>query len=59
MQLGYFTGSMAAGATLAVGGYPAFGAAMGALFLLAALVLTLPAERRPRIALGRAHGCVS
>ncbi len=39
MQLGYFTGSFAAGAALAVGGYPAFGVTIGALFLAAALVL--------------------
>jgi predicted MFS family arabinose efflux permease len=39
MQLGYFTGSLAAGAALAVGGYAAFGATIGALFLSAAVVL--------------------
>jgi predicted MFS family arabinose efflux permease len=39
MQFGYFAGSLAAGGALAVGGYPAFGATVGALFLGAALVL--------------------
>ncbi len=39
MQFGYFTGSLAAGAALALGGYSAFGATIGALFLSAALVL--------------------
>jgi DHA1 family inner membrane transport protein len=39
MQFGYFTGSLAAGAALSVGGYAALGATMGALFLAAALVL--------------------
>lgn len=43
MQFGYFTGSLAAGAALACGGYAAFGATTGILFLSAALVL-----RRPR-----------
>jgi DHA1 family inner membrane transport protein len=39
MQFGYFTGSLAAGTALAIGGYPALGATMGALLLAAALVL--------------------
>lgn len=39
MQFGYFTGSLAAGAALALGGYATFGATIGALFLSAALVL--------------------
>jgi hypothetical protein len=39
MQFGYFTGSLAAGAALALGGYPALGATIGAFFLSAALVL--------------------
>lgn len=39
IQFGYFTGSFAAGAALALGGYAAFGATIGALFLSAALVL--------------------
>jgi predicted MFS family arabinose efflux permease len=39
MQFGYFTGSLAAGAALAWGGYAAFGATSSVLFLLAALVL--------------------
>ena len=38
MQLGYFTGSVAAGGALALGGYAAFGATIGALFLAAAMV---------------------
>jgi len=40
MQFGYFTGSLAAGAALALGGYPALGATMGVLFLAAALLLS-------------------
>jgi DHA1 family inner membrane transport protein len=39
MQFGYFTGSLAAGAALAFGGYPALGLAAGALFLASAVVL--------------------
>jgi predicted MFS family arabinose efflux permease len=39
MQFGYFTGSLAAGAALSLGGYAALGVTMGALFLSAALVL--------------------
>ena len=39
MQFGYFAGSIAGGAALAVGGYSAFGATMGALFLGAAATL--------------------
>jgi predicted MFS family arabinose efflux permease len=42
MQFGYFTGSLAAGAALAWGGYAAFGATTGILFLSAALVLRGP-----------------
>ncbi len=42
MQFGYFTGSFAAGAALHAGGYPAFGATIGALFLSAALALAHP-----------------
>jgi predicted MFS family arabinose efflux permease len=38
-QFGYFIGSFAAGTALALGGYLAFGATIGALFLAAALVL--------------------
>jgi len=65
MQFGYFTGSFAAGAALALGGYPAFGATIGALFLSAALVLgrspagddvSPPLPRRLRVALDRARG---
>jgi predicted MFS family arabinose efflux permease len=36
MQFGYFVGSIAAGAALAVGGYTAFGVTMGVAFLAAA-----------------------
>jgi predicted MFS family arabinose efflux permease len=43
MQLGYFTGSLAAGAALAWGGFPALGAVMAALFLAAALAASLAA----------------
>jgi predicted MFS family arabinose efflux permease len=47
MQFGYFAGSIAGGAALAVGGYSALGATMGALFLAAAATLALdPASRR-------------
>jgi hypothetical protein len=46
MQFGYFGGSLAAGAALALGGYAARGATVGALFLSAALLLgRLPAHR--------------
>ena len=45
MQVGYFAGSIAGGAALAVGGYSALGATMGALFLAAAATL---AHDRPR-----------
>ena len=46
MQFGYFTGSSAAGAALAWGGYAAFGATVGTIFLAAALVLgRAPAPR--------------
>ena len=45
MQLGYFSGSFAAGAALALGGYAAFGATVALLFLAAALLLCrLPAQ---------------
>lgn len=39
MQFGYFAGSLVAGTALALGGYPALGATLGALFLGAAVVL--------------------
>jgi hypothetical protein len=39
MQFGYFIGSFAAGTALALGGYPALGAAVGALFLASAATL--------------------
>ena len=42
MQFGYFTGSLAAGAALAWGGYAALGATTSILFLSAALVLWRP-----------------
>jgi predicted MFS family arabinose efflux permease len=66
MQFGYFTGSFAAGAALALGGHAAFVGMIGALFLSGALVLgrshsdcenvapTLP--RRLRVALHRGVG---
>jgi DHA1 family inner membrane transport protein len=65
MQFGYFVGSFAAGAALALGGYTALGATVGALFLSAALLLGWsPAHRsvanaltsRSRLALYRARG---
>jgi len=43
MQFGYFTGSLAAGTALALGGYPALGTTIGVFFLGAALVV------RPRV----------
>ena len=43
MQFGYFAGSIAGGAALTIGGYGAFGAAMGLFFLGAAATLA----RRP------------
>jgi DHA1 family inner membrane transport protein len=47
MQVGYFAGSIAGGVALTVGGYGAFGATMGALFLAAAATLAHdPASRR-------------
>lgn len=62
MQFGYFTGSFAAGAALGAGGYPAFGATIGALFIWSGIVLGYcPAGKddvgaplaRLRMALGR------
>lgn len=63
MQFGYFTGSFAAGAALGTGGYPAFGATIGALFVSSGIVLryspargddvAAPLARRLRVALGR------
>ena len=63
MQFGYFTGSFAAGAALGMGGYPAFGATIGALFVSSGIVLrhspargddvAAPRPRRLRVALGR------
>lgn len=48
MQLGYFVGSSAGGAALALGGYGALGAAMGLLFASSALALARrPARARP------------
>lgn len=66
VQFGYFTGSFAAGAALALGGYVALGATIGALFLSAALVLRDPPEQgadtaarsareRPRLQLPRVY----
>jgi predicted MFS family arabinose efflux permease len=45
-QLGYFLGSAAAGGALAVGGYPAFGVALGLLFLVSALPFLVDARGR-------------
>jgi predicted MFS family arabinose efflux permease len=47
MQFGYFVGSIAGGAALALGGYGALGATMGLLFLgAAAMLVQRPASRR-------------
>jgi predicted MFS family arabinose efflux permease len=57
MQFGYFVGSSAGGAALAIGGYRALGAVMGSLFLAAAVVL-LPTRRGvPAAAPARAAAC--
>ena len=63
MQFGYFTGSFAAGAALGAGGYPVFGATIGALFASSSIVLrhsaarggdvAAPLPRLLRVALGR------
>jgi predicted MFS family arabinose efflux permease len=45
MQFGYFAGSVTAGSALALGGYPALGGAVGALLVLAALLLARLPER--------------
>lgn len=50
MQFGYFTGSFAAGAALATGGYPAFGAMTGAFFIAAGLLLRQSPARRDDVA---------
>jgi predicted MFS family arabinose efflux permease len=47
MQFGYFAGSFAAGTALATGGYPAWGATIGALFVASGIVLP-PSPARPR-----------
>lgn len=62
MQFGYFTGSLAAGAALETGGYPAFGATISALFVSSSIVLrhspargddvAAPLPRRLRLAAG-------
>ena len=44
MQFGYFGGSLGGGTALAVGGYAVFGAAMGFLFLAAAVTLAVGAR---------------
>jgi predicted MFS family arabinose efflux permease len=52
MQFGYFVGSFAAGAALGVGGYAAFGAVIGLLFVGAGLALATPPRlRRPACSL--------
>ena len=48
MQFGYFAGSIAGGAALALGGYSALGATMGLLFLGAAATLVRGRARRCR-----------
>ena len=53
MQFGYFAGSIAGGAALAVGGYSAFGATMGLFFIGAAATL---ARRLAAGAPGRSTG---
>jgi predicted MFS family arabinose efflux permease len=45
MQFGYFAGSVTAGSALALGGYPVLGGAVGALLVLAALLLARLPER--------------
>ena len=65
MQFGYFLGSLAAGTALALGGYAAFGATIGALFLSAAPMLgrsparakddAATARHRLQVALNRAR----
>lgn len=45
MQFGYFTGSFAAGVALGIGGYPALGATIGALFLSSGIVLRSSSAR--------------
>jgi predicted MFS family arabinose efflux permease len=66
MQFGYFAGSIAGGAALALGGYSALGATMGLLFLGAAATLArrptshrIPAERADVVAGTRAHPALS
>jgi predicted MFS family arabinose efflux permease len=61
MQFGYFAGSIAGGAALAVGGYDALGVTMGAFFLAAAVMLfgrsatqRTSVERGPAFARSRA-----
>lgn len=49
MQFGYFAGSSAAGAALALGGYPALGSVLGTLFVAAVVPLHgFPQARRAR-----------
>jgi predicted MFS family arabinose efflux permease len=45
MQFGYFTGSFAAGVALATGGYGAFGATIGVLFVSSGIALRYSADR--------------
>jgi predicted MFS family arabinose efflux permease len=66
MQFGYFVGSIAGGAALAVSGFDALGAAMGLLFLGAAAMLFQPptsrrtlGERGSRVGPTRAHPALS
>ena len=46
MQFGYFAGTFAAGTALALGGYAAFGAVIGLLFVGAGIVLAAPRRSR-------------
>jgi predicted MFS family arabinose efflux permease len=50
VQFGYFTGSFAAGAALGTGGYPAFGATIGALFASSSIVLRHSTARGEKVA---------
>ena len=57
MQFGYFVGSIAGGAALALGGYGALGGTMAGLFLgAAALLARRPASRSAPAATGRLQG---
>ena len=59
MQFGYFVGSIAGGVALALGGYSALGATMGAFFLGAAAILARRPARgaRPLLPVGSRREC--